>query len=891
MKTRNMQKSMKCSALGLGAAAMMGVVGVVQNVCADEFITPVAATAQSYYPFDGRTPSNAINGSGMTPNAPVRRTSTAGIAGSTMWMSDGTNQWITFDLGSVRTITGFHLWNYNEVWSGNSFTMRGIRTAGVYMGNSLLADGSPYTSAGVAWGTLVTNMVFAQADGSTDYTGSDYFFAAPVTCRYIQLYVTDHFASDRFGTYTGISEIGFFVMRDGVSPTAVTAQSYYSNGDDDRAPVHAIDGSGMTPMGTVVSTATGGNYAPRAMWLSNRTRQTWITFDLGAVQTITGFHLWNYNEAGVYPQRGIKTAGLYVGDSLLANGSAYELAGTNWGTWIQDFTFDQADGSYTCAGNDYAFAGPVTGRYIQLKVTDNFSASDPYTGISEILFYAAVPTVDVTRLESGAKVIADSVTNNVRVIDGTGTMPAPLALGAGTTSVNTLSVAATGGEVMIDPEGKTLAVRSVLLQPGASMLTIGTGSNNGTLTSAGIAGMFVQFDNLSTNPVKVNSVIANGAAATSLTKFGSGTLILAGSNTYSGGTTISEGALQMYQPTGFLPGNTAVTLSASDAVLDLSGSTQMIGSLAGVAGSSVRNLGSLTVGSDETSTVFAGAISGSGSLTKTGGGALTLSGVNTYTGATTVSAGTLELTFNGGGNAGVGTLAVGSSITVNSGGTLLGSEFNALGYADTHAGDLLTINQGGTLLVGTETELSMPYALNVVGGTIASVDGGDPTYGTIFYGSTSGTFTSAIDGTAATISAQNFNLQGAEFNVVDGPGAVDLNVTGNLIGGGGLTKKGGGTMTLNGANTYTGSTTVSNGTLVVQQKCLATNADVIIASGAMLNLGFEGTNTVRRFYVNGELQERNKVYSSVNRPLALAGTGLLKVSEGSAPRGTLISIF
>ena len=59
----------------------------------------------------------------------------------------------------------------------------------------------------------------------------------------------------------------------------------------------------------------------------------------------------------------------------------------------------------------------------------------------------------------------------------------------------------------------------------------------------------------------------------------------------------------------------------------------------------------------------------------------------------------------------------------------------------------------------------------------------------------------------------------------------------------------------------------------------------------MLNLGFEGTNTVRRFYVNGELQERNKVYSSVNRPLALAGTGLLKVSEGSAPRGTLISIF
>jgi xanthine/uracil permease len=50
-----------------------------------------------------------------------------------------------------------------------------------YVGNSLLADGSSYASAGATWGTLVTNMTFAQASGLSSYTGENYTFATPVT--------------------------------------------------------------------------------------------------------------------------------------------------------------------------------------------------------------------------------------------------------------------------------------------------------------------------------------------------------------------------------------------------------------------------------------------------------------------------------------------------------------------------------------------------------------------------------------------------------------------------------------------------------------------------------------------------------------------------------------
>ena len=101
-----------------------------------------------------------------------------------------------------------------------------------------------------------------------------------------------------------------------------------------------------------------------------------------------------------------------------------------------------------------------------------------------------------------------------------------------------------------------------------------------------------------------------------------GTTILTGDNTYTGGTTISAGTLQL--------GNGGTT-----------------GCIAG----DVMDNGALAFDRSDVVT-FAGVISGTGSLSQIGTGTTILTGNNTYTGGTTISAGTLQL-GNGGTTGGI----------------------------------------------------------------------------------------------------------------------------------------------------------------------------------------------------------------------------------------------
>ncbi|MGM3213542.1 autotransporter-associated beta strand repeat-containing protein, partial [Klebsiella pneumoniae] len=88
-----------------------------------------------------------------------------------------------------------------------------------------------------------------------------------------------------------------------------------------------------------------------------------------------------------------------------------------------------------------------------------------------------------------------------------------------------------------------------------------------------------------------------------------------------------------------------VTLGAAGATFDISGagSSQTIGALNGVAGTSLA-LGdnSLTFGSAGNG-AFDGLISGGGGLVKVGAGVQTLSGANTFGGGVTLNAGGLVL--------------------------------------------------------------------------------------------------------------------------------------------------------------------------------------------------------------------------------------------------------
>jgi autotransporter-associated beta strand protein len=116
--------------------------------------------------------------------------------------------------------------------------------------------------------------------------------------------------------------------------------------------------------------------------------------------------------------------------------------------------------------------------------------------------------------------------------------------------------------------------------------------------------------------ITIAQVLENAPSqAGKLTKLGSGTLTLTAPSTYSGGTTITAGTLQLGDGTSGKDGS-------------------LLGNITNNAALVYNVFGNQKVGS---------AISGTGTLTKVGAGTLTLSGANSYTGETMVNAGTLRL--------------------------------------------------------------------------------------------------------------------------------------------------------------------------------------------------------------------------------------------------------
>ena len=181
-----------------------------------------------------------------------------------------------------------------------------------------------------------------------------------------------------------------------------------------------------------------------------------------------------------------------------------------------------------------------------------------------------------------------------------------------------------------------------------------------------------------------------------LTKVGTGTQTLfgTGTNTFSGDTTVYAGTLSV---------SNALALQKS--TLNYVGGTVSFGggltafTLGGLAGS--QNMGltnalgaviALTVGNNNSDTVYSGSLSAGGSLVKVGSGKLTLAGVNTYAGSTTISNGTVAL---GCANA----LGSGTQIILSGGALDLGAYTNSLSALSiTAAGGTLALGSGACAL-------------------------------------------------------------------------------------------------------------------------------------------------------------------------------------------------
>jgi autotransporter-associated beta strand protein len=217
----------------------------------------------------------------------------------------------------------------------------------------------------------------------------------------------------------------------------------------------------------------------------------------------------------------------------------------------------------------------------------------------------------------------------------------------------TPSVFNTSDTVLFNSVGSTNPTATLTGTLAPASATVDTTANNYTLSGAGQIG---------------------GSA--SLTKIGTGVLTVSTANSYTGGTTVSNGVLRLGANNAIPSTGSGALAVASPGSVDLNNFNNTVNGLTGdgninntAGGASI-----LTVGFDNSSSVFSGTISntsGTVGFDKVGTGTLTLSGSSSYAGPSIVDAGTVfannpnaigtggsVLTVNG------GLLSLGASVTV-----------------------------------------------------------------------------------------------------------------------------------------------------------------------------------------------------------------------------------
>jgi autotransporter-associated beta strand protein len=537
-------------------------------------------------------------------------------------------------------------------------------------------------------------------------------------------------------------------------------------------------------------------------------------------------------------------------------------------------------------GGYLKITSPITATNNVTAVAIGASESEPgdasYNGYVELASGSSTYSGNTT-LQSGYLLVGGSSTGTAASVTG-----GPL--GTGTLFIGKSS----GGSSSQDNGPSTLAtsVNNLTLLNSISI------SNNNTLqigvpVTSNTTSTAYPIQSLASNSLTLAGVIS-GAGAVAIQS--GGTITLSNNNTYSGGTTINSGTLQI-------------------------GAGGTTGSIAGNLADN-----SLLAFSRSDSPTFAGIISGTGNVTQLGTGTLTLSGANTYTGTTSVKAGVLAVSSlaNGGTTSGIGASPNAAANLILDGGLLqytggaqstdrlftigaLGSGIDASG-----TGALTFTSSGSLAITGTNTSATVtltgtstanntltPVIANSGSGTTSVAKSGAGTW--VLAGANTYTGATTINAGTLVISADNnlgsapasatnnnltFNggtlettasftlnayrglmLNGAGGTIITDPGTT-LTLPGPITGGN-LTKGGTGTLTLSGASNYA-ATLINAGTLALGSTgSLSSAGDVTVNAGATFSVG--NNQTTRVISGTGTVQIADGQTLTVNLPNS--GTG------------------
>ncbi|MBS3928629.1 MAG: autotransporter domain-containing protein [Sphingomonadaceae bacterium] len=733
---------------------------------------------------------------------------------------------------------------YADSFSGafdyqNGFIWNAGGTAISTQGNTTLVNrGGGNTMGGLINGNVILG---TNGTGTSSLTnGSQVFGNATI--------IGDVTMADRNNTVTNDGTITGNVTMNGTGSNTFNAGSLGSSGNNGlRLPGSAIDGTGV-PTGTVSGTLTGlaANSANNVLNLNGVDSS-----QLQAGSNILNFGVVNKNDSGVWRIRNTldgapgrlttvnNNAGVlslddasFLGSSattvnnnangfglggLIFNGTAAgTFAGNIVGTGSVGVTGANATtwtGTNTFTGLTYINTGGVLNAngvgslsansdMFMWNGTLNVNANN---SVRDLIDYFS-PNTSVVNIANGVSlsVAGGSFGNYGGVINGpgdlikysTGTLdldganqinPGRLIINNGTVNDNNGALDADVA-VEVNSTSTTTGVLNVLDDESIASLS-GTGANAQVNISSGVT--------LEVGFTGANSTYAGRiAGAGALEKSGSGTMTLTGSNSYSGGTTVSG---------GWLVGTTA----------SLQG--DIVNNANVVFNQTVGGLGNGT---------YAGDMSGTGTLAKEGAGTVTLTGTNTYSGSTFLRAGTLaigaasnigtgQLQFSGGTLETTAGLTLANSVDLFGAGTV---QVSGAGNTTTLTGDIggtgpLTKTGAGTLILGGTNTYS--------GGTTVSAGVLEGRVGGGIQGNIVNNATVRLWGS---LNTYNDNMSGS----------------GNVV----IFDNGGTIMGFMGTNTYAGTTTVDAGAELNSFSAGAlSSGSTFVVNGTLTSL-MGGTNTI-----------------------------------------------
>ena len=570
---------------------------------------------------------------------------------------------------------------------------------------------------------------------------------------------------------------------------------------------------------------------------------------------------------------------------------------------LNNLTFATGSGSFYLGGNAVAFTGAAR------TITQNSSSAQ---SIANNITASTNSTVTLNLAGDGSGVVTLSGSINA------GNANRDYALNKTGSSTFSLSGTNTyGGGTTIS--GGTLVVNSSAslgaatggLTLNAGTLEIATGFNISRAIVVNNAASTFQVD--PSQIFNVSSGITGGGA---LNKTGTGTMVVSGANTYSGGTIISAGSFRLGGAERLLNSG-AITVSGGS--FDLQTYSETTGVVTLFSGSIIGS-GTLT-GSDylfHSGTVSA-PLGGFADVTKSSAGTVTLSGANTYLGGTTIDGGTLVI--NSSANLG----AITGLLTLNAGTLEIATGFtsarlitlgNSASTVQVDSGQtfsVLSAITGSGTLNKTGAGTMILSALNLYsGGTNVSA-------GTLQIGAVNRLLTSApitVAGGAFDLQTfgQTTGLVTLSSGSITGSGTGTLNgssylmqsgtVSAILAGSGGLTKNTSGTVILSGANTYSGLTSIEGGILQANvNNALGTVANgTTVSSGSALRLNNVNYSALEYLTLNGSGVSGGGALTNIGtstfaghidaatHATISSGGGTLNLTGGVTKNGTTLTI-